>query len=558
MFKMNNMNKDKNIILSLRLRSYFLMFMTFLTVFVPIFIYGYYDSNERLNAPTRINMKGLYLGWVPNRLIDLSDHQWRNWRRNLPLLSMAMISIVTLNYIVKRVLIKNQNDDSKKLDHLTSNSYFNFNQLKNQDLQVLYWTIVIFIFFFVIHKFTFLYLIIISIISFSISFIFKGSNLNPILTWLFNLSILITSHYYSGYRLFSYIGFDWIDEDRGMLDWDTYFKMGMLKLISYNMDYYWFCNNQTVQLSKKKMSDYTKRVITPLPHQCYSFKYFFLYIFYVPLYLAGPITSFNAFISYIAIPQKEYSPKQILIKFIWIIIVTIGFEFMLHFNYLYTYNITGLWINYTPRNILLIGMWSMMFLYLKLLCIWRFFRVIALMDGVDTPENMLRCMANNYSFVGFWRGWHASFNKWTVRYLYVPLGGKKTQRYTLWLIFFFIGIWHDLWWEWICWALFNCIFFTCEIIITISYQKYLKKNKENILFVILRNIVVVSNIILLLITNLAIIHGFRDIPNIFYYGFLSKSSIIPVLWVYMAFTFGYNSQILYRKLENLLEASKKC
>jgi hypothetical protein len=28
--------------------------------------------------------------------------------------------------------------------------------------------------------------------------------------------------------------------------------------------------------------------------------------------------------------------------------------------------------------------------------IWRFFRLAALADGVEVPENMTRCMSNNY------------------------------------------------------------------------------------------------------------------------------------------------------------------
>lgn len=45
---------------------------------------------------------------------------------------------------------------------------------------------------------------------------------------------------------------------------------------------------------------------------------------------------------------------------------------------------------------------------------------------------------------GFWRGWHASFNRWLVRYLYVPLGGSRRRALVIWPIFFFVALWHDL------------------------------------------------------------------------------------------------------------------
>jgi D-alanyl-lipoteichoic acid acyltransferase DltB (MBOAT superfamily) len=37
------------------------------------------------------------------------------------------------------------------------------------------------------------------------------------------------------------------------------------------------------------------------------------------------------------------------------------------------------------------------------------FRCWALADGMDPPENMRRCVNNNYSFAGFWRAWHVFF-----------------------------------------------------------------------------------------------------------------------------------------------------
>jgi D-alanyl-lipoteichoic acid acyltransferase DltB (MBOAT superfamily) len=47
--------------------------------------------------------------------------------------------------------------------------------------------------------------------------------------------------------------------------------------------------------------------------------------------------------------------------------------------------------------------------------------------GINAPENMTRCMTNNYNLEQFWKGWHSSFNKWIVRYLYIPLGGAQNR-----------------------------------------------------------------------------------------------------------------------------------
>ena len=39
------------------------------------------------------------------------------------------------------------------------------------------------------------------------------------------------------------------------------------------------------------------------------------------------------------------------------------------------------------------------------------------MDGIDTVENMTRCMTNQHSPAEFWRTWHRSYNRWIIRYI---------------------------------------------------------------------------------------------------------------------------------------------
>ena len=96
------------------------------------------------------------------------------------------------------------------------------------------------------------------------------------------------------------------------------------------------------------------------------------------------------------------------------------------------------------------------FMWFKFAVIWRFFRLWSLASGVEVPENMSRCVNNNATILGFWKGWHASYNRWLVRYLYVPLGGNKYKLLNVWVVFLFVGVWHDrLRWRLLHWA---CIF----------------------------------------------------------------------------------------------------
>lgn len=81
---------------------------------------------------------------------------------------------------------------------------------------------------------------------------------------------------------------------------------------------------------------------------------------------------------------------------------------------------------------------------------------------------MVRCMANNYSTLGFWRSWHRSYNLWIVRYIYVPCGGGRGGGVsgiaaTL-LVFTFVALWHDLSLRLLAWGWLITLFILPEII----------------------------------------------------------------------------------------------
>ena len=118
---------------------------------------------------------------------------------------------------------------------------------------------------------------------------------------------------------------------------------------------------------------------------------------------------------------------------------------------------------------------ELIFLWFKFLLIWRIPRAWALLDGVEAPENMNRCICNNYNFEGFWRSWHRGFNQWLIRYLFIPLGGSKYKLYNIWVIFSFVGLWHDMNINLIVWAWGICLALMPEILI--RWYFWLPKNR---------------------------------------------------------------------------------
>ncbi|KAF1843622.1 glycerol:H+ symporter-like protein [Cucurbitaria berberidis CBS 394.84] len=318
----------------------------------------------------------------------------------------------------------------------------------------------------------------------------------PAATWIFNVGTLFANEFSTGYsynaifsaflsspssekeqptRNFGHT----LDSYGGLMPrWEVLFKFTILRLISFNLDYYWSLNSRANSPLEKKQLDPSNlserdRVTIPAKPSDYSFRNYFAYALYSPLYLAGPVVTFNDYIC-----QQRYRPHSITSKrttmyAIRFIVVLLTMEIMIHYMYMVAiFHAKPAWSQYTPAQLSMLGFFNLKHIWLKLLIPWRFFRLWALLDGIDPPENMVRCMSNNYSVMHFWRGWHRSFNKWSLRYLYIPLGGSampgiwgKARAVGNYLIVFtFIAIWHDIQLRLLMWGWLVTLFVLPEII----------------------------------------------------------------------------------------------
>ncbi|KAG2447569.1 hypothetical protein HYH02_007492 [Chlamydomonas schloesseri] len=215
------------------------------------------------------------------------------------------------------------------------------------------------------------------------------------------------------------------------------------------------------------------RVEEPLPLSQYSLAGLLEYCLYPPLYIAGPIITFNCFSSQRAPggAMRQLGGRQLLVYAARATLVLLCLEAVTH---ALPYNaiardraldkLAARWAadpagaaaaglpRPRPLHYAITGYWVLVFMWLKFTFIWRFFRLAALADGVAPPENMTRCVCDNYDVEGFWRSWHASYNRWLVRYMYVPLGGARWRAANVWAIFTFVALWHDLEWRLLGWA----------------------------------------------------------------------------------------------------------
>ncbi|OAY70289.1 putative membrane-bound O-acyltransferase C24H6.01c, partial [Ananas comosus] len=296
---------------------------------------------------------------------------------------------------------------------------------------------------------------------------FARSNYYIPVLWIFNITILILNRIYEGYP-FSLFGqqLAFLDNYRGTFRWHICFNLVVLRMISFGCDYHWsfgqprFDKKRHVQrchVCSSGRTCYHALQEIGVHSSKYSFNMYLCHLIYAPLYIAGPIISYNAFAKQLEAPQENYSVRQISAYGLRWVLSFLLMEAMTHFFY---YNAFAISCHHLRSFSLATGV---KLYVVKVSPDLALFSV--LIGGIETPENMPRCMNNCYDLESFWKGWHASFNKWLVRYMYIPLGGSQRKLLNVWVIFTFVAIWHDLEWKLLSWAWLTCLFFVPELLV---------------------------------------------------------------------------------------------
>lgn len=291
---------------------------------------------------------------------------------------------------------------------------------------------------------------------------------------------------------------------------------------------------------KKKQLDATAlserdRVTIPAPARDFTFRNYVAYAIYAPLYLTGPILTFNDYIA-----QQRHRPLSIeaarTVRYaVRFLLCLLCMELLLHLVYVGAITKAGPdWASYTPAQLSLMSFLNIIIIWLKLLLPWRLFRLWSLVDGVDPPENMVRCAPNNFSTLSFWRGWHRSYNKWLVRYLWVPLGRadfrtaasaiRSTGGYLL--IFTFVALWHDIKLRMLVWSWLIVLFILPEVLATLAFPKRKWEGRET-QYRVLCGIGGMCNTLLMMMGNLVGfafgVDGLKSIIQGIFHDFSGKS-----------------------------------
>jgi len=482
-----------------------------------------FSSPDNVNYPKYKNL--LSDGWMFGRKVDDSDGQTRQFRDFAFVLLVVFITHVAISRVIQ-ALPQNINVKYRKIYSLIFSTIF---------LSVLYGTSLIKI------------LILLSI-NYYIAKRFGNNKWNPILTWIFNISMLFLNDYFKGYKFSAFwSALEFLDKRNGLMPrWDINYNYCVLRSISFNMDYYWCLKNKEESkdveekiIEDQGMKDYKERVKDSLLERDYNFFNFLVYILYVPLYLAGPIITFNDFIYQINHRNSLPIKKTILyaIRFVAIVIL---FEWTIHYMYVNAIIRRRAYENYTPFDYCMLAYFSLNNVWLKLLIIWRFFRLWALADNIDTVENMNRCMSNNYSLAGFWRAWHTSYNKWNIRYIYIPLGGNKSPIINNAVVFMFVAIWHDISLKLLEWCWLIILFLIPETVCTKFINKRIQHWKS---YRFIKSVGAAANMIMMVAANMVgYVIGFDGVKEIFSEVFAFKHIIF---YSYMYFCIMVATQLMF-------------
>ena len=500
-----------------------------------VVLYYYYTSfrtTQRFSDKYRALFKdtsipasysGLHKSWlsplIHDRPMDLKDPQWHACREAFPILSAAALSFLLASNLVQLAL---RSADLSAFQKVVRRSWF--------------YTIYGLLFLYVLHDASVVKPLGFIFANYLLAMMMRGARAAPYVTWCYTvLSLMLVNAGY--YDRIAWILRDpsWLvssDVRKGLYPWTTCFNLLILRLQSFNMDYWWALQRETRAVTPlTKLSGTGKREVHHPSHYYEVLTVYVGYVCYAPLYIAGPVITFENFLSHQVDHPDEHDWRYKALYALRLVGAVLLLEVLNHYAYVgaithmafrhFVSQQEGVGIpllEYLARfdgsleldlgGIIHYSHWMLIFLWLKFLIIWRFFRIWALLDNIYPPENMKKCVNSNYSVTGFWRGWHCSFNEWLIKYVYIPLGGSRVswgrQLFNFFLVFTFVALWHDIEAKLLVWSVALTVFSLPHILgsrfmQTATYKRFAASNEDTI--VILAAVCGSANILMLKTAN---------------------------------------------------------
>ncbi|KAI1434114.1 MBOAT, membrane-bound O-acyltransferase family-domain-containing protein [Xylaria sp. CBS 124048] len=450
--------------------EFYLYYVVFI-IAVPYMFRVAYDASKSTHPNYKNYERFLSPGWIPGRKIDATDAQYLTFRNNIPYL-LALLLFHPLLRRLYNVLVYRINPASPTSRPTPDEADQRLNQRASFDFGFALVYLV------ALHGISAFKILTILYLNYQVATTFPRKSI-PVATWVFNIGILFANELCKGYTfrgiaslLFAFLSGGlvnesqsslvawgaWLDSYGGLMGrWEILFNITVLRLISFNLDYYWSLDGKGYSAVEKQLDlsslSERDRVSIPAQPKDFSFRNYVAYAIYAPLYLTGPIVTFNDYISQLRYKPATLETARTVRYGIRFALALLAMEVVLHYDYVQAIaKFSPRWNEYTAAQLCLLSFFNLHLIWLKLLLPWRFFRLWSLLDGIDPPENMIRCVSNNWSTLAFWRSWHRSFYRWSLRYIYLPLGGSSFRNardagrsiLTYVLVFTFVALWHDI------------------------------------------------------------------------------------------------------------------
>ena len=304
---------------------------------------------------------------------DLSDFQWRYYRGNLGLI----IVFASLFVLICKVIKKYFDKEVLKIFYLLFGLGYAF----------------------FLHRIRIIYLILVLLFSYFLccSYSILGKKFFIALTWIFCITIKVTSEIYNGYKIYFFDLPDFLKNP--LIGWQSVFGLSMLKIISFNMEFANiaekdFSNNKLISLEqvrnhcqecKEDKFCLTALKFVFVKESDFSLINLLIYIFYPPFYFSGPTIMFHSFIFQInnfKISKHNdffYKKNCYLLRCIIIFLILEVFNHYIYVNAIMT-NKRNNWIfeefreNNSYFNYFFLAFNNLVFIFLKFALIWKIAR----------------------------------------------------------------------------------------------------------------------------------------------------------------------------------------
>ena len=312
----------------------------------------------------------LQQGWLFGRLRDNSDFQYRGFRDYFPMLACVLLIYAAISHLIERA---SKGSGEQIRGAYTQVGSGGMGSPSARIARRIFLVVFTAGFVSALHGSNTPKLLACCAINYVLIKAFGGTVFATPVIWTFNIVVLYLVHFYDGFdltvlsSLFGPLEHSW----KGLLPrWQINYNITMLRLVSFGLDYHWAKQEQ--QSSRPTSAAAASKEVDPYRERCsrahalpeYNAFNYFLYALYPPLFIAGPIMTFNDFHAQLKRPVQIQA--RLLVNYaIRFASCILTMELILHFMYVNAIKESKAWNGDSPAELSLIGFWNLIIVWLK-------------------------------------------------------------------------------------------------------------------------------------------------------------------------------------------------